>query len=164
MEMEVSALKPLSEKRTRTAKYLVPLFFDKIEEPGFINAYTCDINRPWMEDKILLVYDYKIEKSRLESVFKQHEYYFDMYFIRIDEMSYTVYVFNIPHTAIFTLRNIQNGLMSTLDVEDKRKIIQFWPNENHLELIEGNKYISEIDSIPIEDIMTDPMEFLLGIA
>ena len=54
--MELKALNDVSI-------YIVPLLDDNLTwrdltvESGFINAYTSDKNRPYLEDKVFLVYD-----------------------------------------------------------------------------------------------------------
>lgn len=164
-ETVVSSLKPLNkEELTRTTKYIIPLIFNDpcvVEEKGFVNAYMADINRPWLQDKLFLVYEYAIEQGKLITMFEKRDDYYDKYYITIDEVSYTVYVFDVRRQRD-NIRAIELGRTSVLDIKDKKDIITFWPNENLLELREKYFCNEMIDTIPIEDIEKDFIDILLS--
>lgn len=84
--------------------YIVPLIDDNITltdlsiESGFVNAYTEDIDRPYLEDKVFLLYDSSVNTresldrflkfSKLDTLHHQK-------YIKINKKHYTLYCFNL---------------------------------------------------------------------
>lgn len=113
--------------------FITPLLNDKItlnditEESGFINAYTSDINRPYLEDKIFLLYDSHVNtKESLERFckFKNLDTLHNMTYMTINKHHYTVYCFNNPiyKEEINNLKNIGK----TNNLNTNLKIYNFW--------------------------------------
>lgn len=82
--------------------YLVPLLDSNITwkdlttESGFVNAYTEDKNRPYLEDKVFLVYDSEIStKESLDRSrkFAKLETIYNRRYITVNKHHYTVYCF-----------------------------------------------------------------------
>lgn len=166
--MELSCLNSLHNKETtRTAKYIMPLLFDDNtivdSDYGFINAFIGDINKPWLEDKIFLVYN-RDEKFRLDIIFKNNPNFFDKYWIVVEGEVFTVYVFNLPHGLKIPIDIIKKGKPSKISIDLKAKIIKFWPDIHFIEMGNYGEFIPLLldnDIIPIEDDFEDPIEFIL---
>lgn len=85
--------------------YIVPLCNDNITwrdltvESGFINAYTTDKNRPYLEDMVFLVYDSSVNTveslERFRKLAKLDTLH-NIRYITINKKHYTVYCFNNP--------------------------------------------------------------------
>ncbi len=151
--------------------YIVPLMSDKLTwqdltvESGFINAYTSDKNRPYLEDKIFLVYDSKVNtKESLEryTKFEHLETVYNKRYITINKHPYTVYCFSNPkyNKDISRLKSI--GKLNS--IATAKEILYFWNNVPVPELIERLYYptyrigesieaeLPEEDHYPYEDI------------
>lgn len=115
--------------------YIVPLLDDNITwndltvESGFINAYTLDKNRPFLEDKIFLVYDSKV--NTVESVnrykkFRNLDTLYNTIYITINHKHYTVYCFN----KIIYKKDINNLQLTgkTFNIDASLEINRFWTN------------------------------------
>lgn len=83
--------------------YVVPLLDDNLTwrdltvESGFVNAYTEDKNRPYLEDKVFLMYDSEVNtKESLERFlkFNKLETIHNTRYITINKHHYTVYCFS----------------------------------------------------------------------
>lgn len=115
--------------------FIVPLLDDNItlrdlsEESGFVNAYTSDINRPYLEDKVFLMYNSRTNtKEALERFlkFRELDTLYNTRYITIDKVHYIVYCFTSPKykKAINSLK--ESG--KTNNVEASNLISQFWNN------------------------------------
>lgn len=115
--------------------YIVPLIDDNITlrdlspESGFINAYTSDINRPYLEDKVFLLYDSEVNtKESLERYlkFRALDTIYNIRYITINKHHYIVYCFNNP-TYRKDISNLRlNG--KTYSAKAKAEIVNFWNN------------------------------------
>lgn len=115
--------------------YIVPLLDDNLTwadltvEAGFINAYTTDKNRPYLEDKVFLVYDSSV--NTIESMtryikFNKLDTLYNKRYITIKGKHYTVYCFSNPK-YLKDINRIQSvGKTSTL--EARLEINRFWNN------------------------------------
>lgn len=113
--------------------FITPLLNDKLTvkdltvESGFINAYTSDINRPYLEDKIFLLYDSQINtKESLERFckFKNLDTLHNIKYITINKHHYTVYCFSNPKYKKEINNLISIGKTNNLDTN--LKIYNFW--------------------------------------
>lgn len=115
--------------------YIVPLCDDNITwrdltvESGFVNAYTSDINRPYLEDKVFLVYDSSVNTR--ESVdryckFKKLDTIYNTTYITIEHKHYIVYCFsNLKYKKdINSLKSCGKAFSLTAKLE----INKFWSN------------------------------------
>lgn len=115
--------------------YIVPLLDDNLTwrdltiESGFVNAYTSDINRPYLEDKVFLMYDSEVNtRESLERFckFRGLDTLYNTRYITINKHHYTVYCFDNPNYKK-DISNLQvNG--KTYSAEAKREIATFWNN------------------------------------
>lgn len=118
----------ITNKRTHTSTYVLPfLFKDKnifCNEYGFINAFAADINRPWLENHIFVLFKYDINKiDAIDTELMNHECFYDKKNIMIDKMLYTEYMFIVNNP---TINIILNGEVSSLSFDSKQKIVLFW--------------------------------------
>ena len=99
--MKVMVLKNLND----VSIYIVPLLDDNLTwndltvESGFINAYTTDKNRPFLEDKVFLVYNSNINTKESIDRFKKFKNLDSLYnikYITINNKHYTVYCLSNP--------------------------------------------------------------------
>lgn len=115
--------------------YIVPLMDDNITwqdltvESGFINAYTSDKNRPYLKDKVFLVYDSEVNtKESLERYrkFEHLESRYNKRYITINKHHYTVYCLANPKYKkdINQLKNLGKAYSA----EAIQKILYFWYN------------------------------------
>jgi len=126
--MELKALNDVSI-------YIVPLLDDNLTwrdltvESGFINAYTSDKNRPYLEDKVFLVYDSSVNtRESLDRYckLKNLDTVYNMKYITINNKHYTVYCFSNPKYKkdINSLKNYGKAF----SLEAKLDINRFWTN------------------------------------
>lgn len=115
--------------------YIVPLMDDNLTwqdltvESGFINAYTSDKNRPYLEDKVFLVYDSEVNtKESLERYckFERLDSKYNKRYITINKHHYTVYCLANPRYKkdISQLKSIGKACSA----EAEREICSFWNN------------------------------------
>ena len=99
--MNLMELRNLNDVST----YILPLIDDSITlddisiNSGFINAYTEDINRPYLEDKVFLLYDSKVNTAESMNRFRKFrdlDTLYNMKYIQINKHPYTVYCFSNP--------------------------------------------------------------------
>ena len=115
--------------------YIVPLMDDNLTwqdltvESGFINAYTSDKNRPYLQDKVFLVYDSEVNtKESLERYckFEHLDSKYNKRYITINKHHYTVYCLANPKYKedISQLKSIGKACST----EAEREICSFWNN------------------------------------
>lgn len=115
--------------------YIVPLMDDNLTwrdltvESGFINAYTSDKNRPYLEDKVFLVYDSEVNTK--ESIdryckFEQLDSKYNKRYVTINKHHYTVYCLANPKYKkdINQLKSIGK----VYSAEAAQEICLFWNN------------------------------------
>lgn len=127
--MKAMVLKNLND----VSIFIAPLLDDKITindltaESGFVNAYTSDINRPYLENKVFLLYDSQVNtKESLERFckFDKLNTIHNTKYITINKHHYTVYCFNNP-----IYNNEINNLKSfgkTNNLNANFRIYNFW--------------------------------------
>lgn len=143
-------------------KLILPLLNDEItyedldSSTGFINAYTEDSNRPFLENHIFLMYKSSAPNALKRFLkFKNSKNLHSTRYMVHNKEHYTVYAFPIIENKK-DIRNIIKGYDIT-NVDNKLKIYNFWKNhevdnlkdrifDNHFEILPA---IEEI--IPEED-------------
>lgn len=119
--------------RTYTTRYILPfLFKDKKyfnDDYDFINAYIGDINVPFYDNHIFVLFKYNPEEyDRIESYMKNNSRYFSRREVFIDGIFYLEYIYIITPDIKEVINSIKEGLYHTLTVDSKSKIIKFWNN------------------------------------
>lgn len=121
--------------------YIVPLLDDNLTwvdltlESGFINAFTTDINRPYLEDKVFLVYDSSVNTIESLTRFRKFSHLDTIYNIRyitINKKHYTVYCFSNPKYKK-DIRCLQD-IGKTYSSDAMLEINRFWNGVNVPEL------------------------------
>lgn len=118
------------DKYTKHTIFSLPLiFYDNLTKldlklNDFVNMYTCDVNKPMLNNHIFLVF-HNITKELLDTLRKHHLYTCDYYFT-IDNVGYTAVVFEKAYTIYSVVSKIDHGLYFNLRYEDKLKILNFW--------------------------------------
>lgn len=112
-------------------KFIIPLLDNNLtlddisDKAGFVGVYTQDINRPYLDHHIFLVYVVGIatqeSKNRFEK-FKSLKTISNTKCVNIKGYTYIVYTFPIINKAI---DHIINGALM-LSKDDKLRIICFW--------------------------------------
>ena len=133
-----------------TTEYILPfLFNDKTffnKEYGFVNAYVNDINRPYLEDKIIILFRYIAKKYlEIKEAMKLNPYLYDIKEVHIDGELFDEYIFTIPPTHKTTIKEIINGNSYAITYQNKGKILAFWNNVTSDKMLELLKSIDEID-------------------
>lgn len=115
--------------------YIVPLLDDNITwsdltvESGYINAYTTDKNRPFLEEKVFLLYDSSVNtKESLDRYrkFKQLDSLYNTKYITINNKHYTIYCLSNPKYKK-DIHNLQST-GKTYNVSAALEINRFWAN------------------------------------
>ena len=126
-------MKPMELKNyNNTTKLIVPLLDDNLtlddvcEDSGFVNAFTEDINKPFYDNHIFLLYksiDTKKSLDRFQK-FNKLETIHNSRYITIDREHYIVYTF------IKRNKNINNILKcgQCFNPKDALEINNFWKN------------------------------------
>lgn len=117
---------------SNATRYLFPLISDKvtrqdlIEKTGFVDVYTTDIDRPYMEDCVFVLYkrvnteEYFKCTSKLESL----ESYFGKKYLLLDNVPHIMYTFKNAKKLKDIKNYIEIGNLVSLDT--KLKIYEFW--------------------------------------
>lgn len=112
-------------------KFIVPLLDDEITiddltpEAGFVDAYTDDINRPYLDNHIFLLYIANLNSKpsyNRTMKFKNLKSLYNVVDVRIKGTLCKVYAFCITDPAI---KYITKNLFALSD-SDKLKILKFW--------------------------------------
>lgn len=112
-------------------KFIIPLLDDEIElkdlstNAGFIDAYTNDTNKPYLDNHIFLLYlaNLNVKESYDRTIkFKHLKSLYGIYDMRIKGVLCKLYVFTISNRAIN--RITENVFM--LSNNDRLKILTFW--------------------------------------
>lgn len=123
------------------AKLVIPLLDDNITlddisfESGFVNAYTDDINRPYMDNHIFLLYDSSfntIESLNRYLKFRELETIHSSRYIMINKKHYILYSFSRSNN-VSAINSIIRG-SGTTAVNAKLDIYNFWkpvPSESY---------------------------------
>lgn len=114
-----------------TDKLIIPLldntltFKDVSPEAGFIALYTEDINRPYLDNHVFLLYDLdntSADAYNANKKLQSSKYLYNSYNVRIAGHAFKMYVFAIISKAI---KNIKRNAFTFSDAE-KMRIFAFW--------------------------------------
>lgn len=111
-------------------KFIIPLLDNNLTlqdlslKAGFLGAYTQDINRPYLDNHIFLVYApicWTKEAENRRDKFETLKTIYRKYYVTIDGQNYLVYAF-VLNRAIKSI--MSNCVM--LSSKEKFRIISFW--------------------------------------
>lgn len=157
-------LKNFEDEPTNTAICLTPFLFTESKifskSYGFINAYSQDINRPFLEQHVIYLFKYCTDNiNELDEFFNRNTYFFNRLLIRINGELY------IRYTMVICEKEIINALkypVSQWPAKEKCKIISFWKNISNYYFFYNlfNSYndtqrLYDTDILPEEDIFDD---------
>jgi hypothetical protein len=116
------------------SKFIAPLIDDNINEAdlsadsGFIDAYTEDINRPYLEDKVFLLYKVTNTKQSLDTYLKlsKLDCLYNIRPIVVDGEHYRIYTFVALNKDI---KQLKQGCMFK-DCKSRVRILDFWSNKS----------------------------------
>lgn len=111
-------------------KMIIPLLDDKITaedldpENGFVGAYNVNMNRPYLDNHIFLLYDYKTNEKgvKRDQKFKNSPYLYDWDVIMIKHKPFLLYSFSIVKNSIKMIEKNNKLIPRT----DKFRIYKFW--------------------------------------
>lgn len=138
------------QENTYTTDYLLPfLFVDKTifaKEYGFVNAYIGDINRPYYQDKIFILFRYKPKTYYItRQKMLENRWYFDKKEIHINGELYDEYIFNFPMGFKTPINEIIQGHGYGITCFQKSRILNFWKDLTSKHFIELLRSELEID-------------------
>lgn len=138
--------------KTLSTRYILPFLFEEKElfcdKYCFVNAYIGDINRPYLDNHIFLLFEYNTEVyDKVNNTIKSNKYYFDTKFITIDNILYLEYIFVIPPINAEAIKVIKDGYYTNLSSETKLIIISFWKDYNL-------SYLSKLLNEPSSDLLS----------
>lgn len=123
----------VSKSLNDVSLFIAPLCDDNITlndlsiESGFVNAYTSDINRPFLENKVFFVYDSKVNtKESLEThlKFPKLATYYNKKYMTVNKHPYTIYCLSSPKYRK-DINNLQK-VGKTLTLDAMLEINRFW--------------------------------------
>lgn len=158
-------------ERNLATKFIVPLMFHKYPRFlnygnfGFVNLYTADINRPYLDKHIFLVYEttsFVEQHNELNEALRSHPNFHSKYGIKVNKKFYDVYAF-VHDIGTFKsdIANILSGVGYIIPYKSKVKILKFWPYDigstEHQYLFDKTAFRAEMDKIiiPEEDEPND---------
>lgn len=122
------------ENKTITTIFLLPLLFDNrkilYNKYGFVNAFIEDINRPWLDNHIFVLFKTSSISDSIEKDMRNNKYFYDVKQIVIDNNFYEEYIFIIPPEYKKSLETFKTISYNILTVEDKIKVLKFWGLED----------------------------------
>lgn len=140
-------------KTTITTVFLLPFIFrDKTilsKKNGFINAFIGDINRPYMYDKVCVVFLTSIPKKVICSL-ENNKYFYNSYYLAISNVHYKVFTYIIPKELDDVKYCIEHDCFpfrSFKPFEYRIKILKFWNNLNmpYIKVLLDDKEMFEAD-------------------
>lgn len=160
---------------TNSTKFLVPFILDdknSVNAYGFVNAYIEDVNRPWLEDKIFLVYKTGETLNLIRDKLQENIHFHSSYWIHVNNEYYDVFVFNHPVWFKGQVSTIKNNSAAFLDTSSKMRITDFWnKNEYNVYQLLHNEYNFTNDKLGVtndriceQNIVSNGIEHILGIA
>lgn len=119
--------------RTLTTRYILPFIFDDSnlfsDKYDFINAYVEDINRPYLDKHIIVLFKYNPKLyDFISKSMRSNPWYTTENDIFIDNEYYLEYVFIEPPENRSIIEVIKSGSFNSLPEENKIQIISFWKN------------------------------------
>ena len=128
---------------------------DFSENEGFVGVYYEDINRPYLDNHIFLMYNWDDKKStKVFFKFKNIPSFYGYKIIYLSKKAYIVYTF----TSNMLINRLKNGTCILRDV-NKQRILQFWQFKDAwvtLNTLRGTIVCDPPkDILPEEDFMPD---------
>ncbi len=110
------------------AKVILPLIDNNIslediaEDTGFVGIYMEDINRPYLDDHVFLMYNWNdVMSTKVFYKFKNMSSFYGYRIIYLKGVPYIVYTF----TSNSLINRLKKGVAILRDV-NKLRILQFW--------------------------------------
>lgn len=146
----------------KTTHYILPLLDDNIiindisTNKGFINAFTYDINKPNLVDKIFLMYDLSKLPLSLNRKLSTLETMYYKYTELINDIAYIIFAFIIPPDKKRDVKVIKSGILRLLSPTGKVTITSFWSQNTvtSLKILSNIMYNKDIGEV--EDIIPEP--------
>ncbi len=132
-----------------------PITMDMVsEETGFINAFTYDMNNPWLENRIFLMYEFDMSTRKKAIRFeKMKRLGLCSNIYKIKNKLYQIYT--LPYTNEDLITSERIGYMCIDEPDSKYKILSFWKNtqDDVTDFILGTKKQQKFDktSVPEKD-------------
>lgn len=123
-------------------KLIVPLLDsiitkdDLSEKTGFIGAYSKDINRPYLDNHVFLLYAYNVltnEAFKTWNKLRSSKNLYSVYKFKVKGVPFIMFAFTIIGKSI---KNIMND-SPALSKEERMRIISFW----NLQDVDINEYM-----------------------
>ena len=117
--------------------FLVPMLLEKdIISNSYINCYYYDINYPYVEDKIILVYDADVEDKDYLSIYTKltNNSNFHSYYTYFDNGNKEKFVFTVPPSLKRDYKLIIEGKYSQTSETYKQQVLSYWKLTSHSRL------------------------------
>jgi hypothetical protein len=127
LNMSLLCVLPLIAKSNEKYTSYIEPGFENDEVVSFEDAYSSDINRPWLDEHLLMVYN--TENQTPYSIMKtleNNENFIQEYVYRFDGKFYTIYAYKIPFEFEREYKLISDGKYSRLSRDTKIRILTFW--------------------------------------
>lgn len=160
----------MKEKVYNLATYfLLPLIdysltLKDYENAGFVNLYTADINRPYLNDNrvFLMFRSCEFYSTTIRQKIVNNANFYNNYTLKINNEWYCVYTFFIPREHSYEISRLEES-PEIIKYDTKLRILSFWSfgidNNMHRALFVGCKPLKIFcQEIPEEDIyFKDPI-------
>lgn len=143
-------------------KIIIPLIDDKLtlddisEKVGFVGVYTEDIDRPYLDNHIFIMYDYSntVEFNKIFYKFRALKSFYNYKLVYIDGKAKVIFAF----TTNFFIKNILSGGWILGD-DNRLRILRFWQFTDgwvDLNVIRGEVSFDPISEVlPASDYISD---------
>ena len=125
-----------------TASYLFPLISDNLkqedlaENTGFVDVYTYDIDRPYMEDCVFVLYKdlNTIEHFNCVTKLEKLDTYYSKKYITLNNVPHTLYAFKNAKR----LKDVRNYIDfgNYVSLNSKLRIYDFWKGARDFAFVE----------------------------
>ena len=124
----------LDKPYNKATKYLLPMFDSKSsfifddEHFVFINVFYKDIDRPYLDNHIFILYEIKACTETVSSYLKikKLKQYRSSYNFVYNNRTFMVAIFTIPLKYKKDYKNVINGKYSETSIEYKEKVLSYW--------------------------------------
>jgi len=125
-------------------------------DDSFINGYNKDINKPWLDRHVFLLFNAAIDPMLSQYWLKSNENYTSNYAIRKDGIFYQIYSYRIPDKYEDDYKKIIEGQYKDISDETKAVIINFWETNTNSLLFNSmygkSSVLGKIESEDIEEV------------
>lgn len=153
---------------TKLLKIILPLtdefnLTDLDKNKGFVDAYLSDIDRPFLDSHLFLMYEWGDKKNiDIFYRFQEMKKFYNYRIIYIDKKPMIVYCFVIIDLSIKCLLDCGGALND----KQRLRVLQFWQftdSEINAEIIRGTMIIdyAKQDSVPLGDYLPTEEECLM---